>query len=1139
MKTLLPLVFVLLCLAGNAQTPPCYTDQIWQRITQANPAILQLRNETENAISKISNETTLDAQHQNDDRAESVPAFVIPTVIYIVHDGTAASNISMQQIQSQMDQLNEDFAPHGYAFCYAKRNVNDNALFVPEAGDSAGVIRINNAALADLDEYAEDAQLKALSPLPYQRYLRIFVVANISPAGVLGYAFMPGSGFSRDGIVVRADVFGSNNYCQGCSLKPQYNLGKTLTHEAGHYLNLYHTFQGGCTPEPQPGITCQTAGDRVCDTPPTEGTFGCPAPAPLSCGTSTAQQVENYMDYTNDGCKTMFTSGQNVRMGYSITAYRNTLVSADNLIRTGITCTAIGNQYADIYCANFNGCVNMSMTFMSLNSPGFTYTWNFGDGTTGTGDTVQHTYSATGRYQLSLSAVNTAQGISVSKTITVFVVDCQPVNCAYNKWSGNYTYIDFSSGMAVATNHPRIMEDYPFPSFCIAYYRADNQGTPLFHYTNFASPANPNYGHLLNSSYQPTDSLFVGYSTQILPVTGTPGKYCVINNKAAINVNSFGNSDSILYTYIQVTNGLVKTIPGKTNVKVTLPPSAFFYTGNLGIVSIPNCDGTLFWSIAYINQGKFAVLKMDGDTVALHSVFTVPTGGVQTFQQITASPDGRKILAGPIVLGNGNRGYYILNFNKGTGSFTSYTTIDQGSNLPATGAQISFSPNSRFVYLTDLCCAQPSGNTGHLYQVDLYAANPWLSKKSVYEFPRTDGNNARPAQIMCVGPDKRLYIGQGNTPDISSDYRLGVINFPDVLEDGSNSVGYNRNGPDIIPPNCPFSTITLSAFGGLHDRHAAYGCNWSPNAPPTYNAYAVSCAQYNFYTDECYSSTWNFGDPASGANNTSTLSNPTHTFSAPGSYAISLTSNGQTFTDTIYIQAPATAISQSPVACGTTNSTYSVAQPQPGVKYIWTITGGTPASVTGSIDVNVQWNTGTTNGQIKLVAIDTLYGCTDSSVNNVTVSQGSIIEPLVAVNAAVLSTGTYATYQWLLNGTVIPNATQQQYTATETGLYSVIVSNSSACVDTSKTVQVTITGIDEIASPTLELYPNPATQSLTITTSQTDVKLNIYDTHGRLVHQQALSDTTQTLNIGNWNGGIYYVELSSRGKTARKKFVKL
>lgn len=140
--------------------------------------------------------------------------------------------------------------------------------------------------------------------------LNVYTVGFVSGsgAGLLGYATFPSSYSGNptdDGVVVRYSTL------PGGTTVP-YNLGHTLTHEAGHWVGLFHTFQGGCNPP----------GDFVDDTPyEASPASGCPI-GRHSCSTSGVDPIRNYMDYSDDSCMTEFTPGQVVRLTTQISTYR-------------------------------------------------------------------------------------------------------------------------------------------------------------------------------------------------------------------------------------------------------------------------------------------------------------------------------------------------------------------------------------------------------------------------------------------------------------------------------------------------------------------------------------------------------------------------------------------------------------------------------------------------------------------------------------------------------------------------------------------------------------------------------------------------------------------------------------------------
>lgn len=216
---------------------------------------------------------------------------VINVYFHVINKGTGIANgdIPDPMIQDQIQVLNDAFAPWGWSFNHAVTTRTTNATWYTMGPGTAA----EAAAKAALRQgSADDLNIYSANP----------------GGGLLGWATFPWSYNSKptdDGVVVL------HSSLPGGAAVP-YDLGDTATHEIGHWMGLYHTFQGGCNKR----------GDLVSDTPQEKSpAFGCPTGRD-TCPRPGLDPIKNFMDYTDDACMDHFTSGQDARMDAQFTAYR-------------------------------------------------------------------------------------------------------------------------------------------------------------------------------------------------------------------------------------------------------------------------------------------------------------------------------------------------------------------------------------------------------------------------------------------------------------------------------------------------------------------------------------------------------------------------------------------------------------------------------------------------------------------------------------------------------------------------------------------------------------------------------------------------------------------------------------------------
>ena len=258
----------------------------------------------------------------------------IPVVVHVVWH-MAVENISVAQIQSQIDVLNADFrmanadsnlVPDAFKPVRADTRIEFGlARRAPDCTATNGITRRQTAIDIFWQTLDSELDLKTTArggtdPWPRDRYLNIWVCNYAA----LGYARYPSAPAHLDGVIITYEAFGSTGAVQA-----PFDLGRTATHEVAHWLNLMHLWGD----DDDPGAACMRS-DEVADTPTQlEENVGCPNFPHITCGNAPhGDMFMNFLDYADDACMHMFTAGQADRMNATLQTTRSSILSSDGLI---------------------------------------------------------------------------------------------------------------------------------------------------------------------------------------------------------------------------------------------------------------------------------------------------------------------------------------------------------------------------------------------------------------------------------------------------------------------------------------------------------------------------------------------------------------------------------------------------------------------------------------------------------------------------------------------------------------------------------------------------------------------------------------------------------------------------------------
>lgn len=422
-----------------------------------------------------------------------------------------------------------------------------------------------------------------------------------------------------------------------------------------------------------------------------------------------------------------------------------------------------------------------------------------------------------------------------------------------------------------------------------------------------------------------------------------------------------------------------------------------------------------------------------------------------------------------------------------------------------------------------------SSNPGPIYQWDLCAGSnaQIMASKTAVASPAYSANQ------LQLAPNGKIYIVRASTQ------LLAAIDNPDVAGPGCNYVAAalalttGTNGFGL--PNFIGGAFKIPpSFTYTSDPTSCSTVSFSAPPNPTVN---IGCGAADYAVQGLV---WNFGEPLSGAANTSTLGNPTHNFGSPGTYTVKLVLNYPCGADTVYknitVTAPGLIIGPSgTVACaGTSVTLLAQASGSAGTfSYSWT---GGPATASYTVTQN------TAGTATYSVNVTDQNGCSVTAVKQILFLAAPTLSTQNAVICAreskTLTVSGASNYTWSPGNTQNSTAV---VSPTSTQVYTVTGTDTNGCSARS-TVTVSVfpcTSLSEMAQAgaLLSVYPNPTPYDLVIEARE-NLEIILYDATGREIMRRQMETGSHTLHTGSLSSGTYFLQASGKSGGSVSKIIR-